>query len=405
VRPQPIPRDPLELAAGQVLRSGAPVDLSDVPTFATPRAALEAVLLPALASGHCLVSFSGGRDSSAVLAAASALAKREGLRPPIPVTMRFPAHEQSDERSWQEQIVKLLGLPDWQRLDFGEELHILGPVARGLVRRHGVVFPPNSYLHVPLLEPARGGVLLTGIGGDEIVGGVRWSRTAAVLEGRRFPRPRDVLGIGFALTPTMIRHTLSRRALRGIAPWLRPRAHRRALNELASHWGAEPITWPDRLRWWLEAPYIQAAQNTFDVLAADARSSVLHPLLDRRFVATVARLSPDDRWTTRTAGMRALFADLLPDDVLRRRGKASFTHIFSPDPRLELVRRWSGEGIDEELVDPATLRRTWTAEQVDPGSIPLLQHVAHVLEVGRQRDVMSSTSSATRGNISISRGR
>ena len=397
------PRDPLELASGQVLAPGTPIDLAEAARFPTPRAALEAAILPALATGRCLVSFSGGRDSSAVLAVATALARREALAPPVPVTMRFPAHEATDERVWQEQIVAHLGLPEWQRLEFGDELHVLGPVARGLVRRHGVVFPPNSYLHIPLLEPARDGVLLTGIGGDEIVGGVRWSRTAEVLEGRRCPRPRDVLGVGFALTPASVRRLLSRRALRGVAPWLRPQARRRTLAALATYWGAEPISWSARLRWWLEAPYIQSAQNTFGVLAADAGATVLHPLLDLGFVAAVSRLPPEVRWTTRTSGMRALFADLLPNDVLRRGAKASFTHIFAPEPRLELVRHWRGEGIDPSLVDPVELRRTWTAEQIDPGSIPLLQHVAHVLERrgDGQPDASSSNSSTTLGSARI----
>lgn len=373
-------RGPLELAAGQVLTAGAPVDLEEVELFATPRAALEAVVLPALATGRCLVSFSGGRDSSAVLAVAAALARREGLDAPIPVTTRFPAHEPADESAWQEHIVHLLGLSEWLRVECGDELHILGPVARALVRRHGVMFPPNAHLHVPLFEPARDGVLLTGIGGDEIIGGVRFTRTAAVLAGKRFPRPRDVLGVGFSLSPLALRRALSRRALRGVAPWLRPRAHRSATKALAVHFGAEPIAWADRLRWWLETPYLQAAQQTFDVLAADAQAGVGHPLVDPRFVATVARLPFHEHWTTRTEGMRRLFADLLPDDVLRRAGKASFGHIFAPGPRLELLRRWRGEGIDAELVDPVALRGVWGADPVDPSSIPLLQHVAHVLE-------------------------
>ncbi len=377
---QALGRGPLELAAGQVLGPGTPVDLGEVEHFATPRAALEAVVLPALATGRCLVSFSGGRDSSAVLAVAATLAEREGLNPPIPVTTRFPEHEPADESAWQERIVQLLGLEDWLRVDCGDELHILGPVARDLVRRHGVMFPPNVHLHVPLFEPARDGVLLTGIGGDEIVGGVRFTRTAAVLAGKRLPRPRDVLGVGFALTPLALRRALSRRSLRGIAPWLRPRAHRSATQALAAHFGAEPIAWADRLRWWLEAPYLQAAQQTFETVAADARSGVLHPLVDPRFVAAVARLPFDEHWTTRTEGMRRLFADLLPDEVLKRAGKASFGHIFAPEPRLELLRRWRGEGIDPELVDPVALRRIWGADPVDPSSIPLLQHVAHVLE-------------------------
>ena len=54
----------------------------------TPLAALEEAILPALRRPPCLVSFSGGRDSSCVLAAATRAARREGLQPPVPVTLR-----------------------------------------------------------------------------------------------------------------------------------------------------------------------------------------------------------------------------------------------------------------------------------------------------------------------------
>src|SRR5215212_1324990 len=55
----------------------------------TPLEALEEAVLPALTQPPCLVSFSGGRDSSSVLAAATRAARREGLPAPVPVTLRI----------------------------------------------------------------------------------------------------------------------------------------------------------------------------------------------------------------------------------------------------------------------------------------------------------------------------
>ena len=57
----------------------------------TALAALEAAIMPALLRSPCLVSFSGGRDSSAVLAVAARLARGAGLADPIPITIRVPA--------------------------------------------------------------------------------------------------------------------------------------------------------------------------------------------------------------------------------------------------------------------------------------------------------------------------
>ena len=64
--------------------------LADRSEYSSPRAALEAVVLRALLRPPCLVSFSGGRDSSLVLAIASDVARRHGLPLPVPATNRFP---------------------------------------------------------------------------------------------------------------------------------------------------------------------------------------------------------------------------------------------------------------------------------------------------------------------------
>jgi asparagine synthase (glutamine-hydrolysing) len=65
---------------------------------ADPVTELERVVVPALRRPPCLVSFSGGHDSSLVLAAAARAARRERLPAPIPVTWRVrdaPAAEES----------------------------------------------------------------------------------------------------------------------------------------------------------------------------------------------------------------------------------------------------------------------------------------------------------------------
>src|SRR4051812_32873556 len=185
---------PLEIASGIVMpKWRSPRPLPQLPAGMTPRAALERAVLLSLRRGRCLVSFSGGRDSSAVLAVAAAVARRESLPLPVPVTHRFPAAAQTDESEWQEEVVRHLGLDDWVRLEIAEELDALGPVATAAVRRHGVMWPGNAYFHVPIFEAATGGTVLTGIGGDEAFMPSSWSRQLDVLARRVRPRPRDVL--------------------------------------------------------------------------------------------------------------------------------------------------------------------------------------------------------------------
>ncbi|MGH3443244.1 MAG: asparagine synthase-related protein, partial [Nitriliruptorales bacterium] len=76
-----------------------------------PLTALEEVLLPVLREPPCFVLFSGGRDSSALLAVAVQLARREALPLPVPITKIYPGHQEADEGRWQEQVIRSIGVP------------------------------------------------------------------------------------------------------------------------------------------------------------------------------------------------------------------------------------------------------------------------------------------------------
>jgi asparagine synthase (glutamine-hydrolysing) len=81
--------EPVEVLANLLLgRDPNAAALPQSPA-APVRDALENAMLPALRRSPCFVSFSGGRDSSAVLAVAVEVARRHGLPEPVPATMRF----------------------------------------------------------------------------------------------------------------------------------------------------------------------------------------------------------------------------------------------------------------------------------------------------------------------------
>lgn len=368
---------PLEVASGLVLGDGEESpELPQAPAELTPLAALEEAILPALLRPPCLVSFSGGRDSSAILALAAHVARREGLPLPVPATHRFPGADGAGESEWQEQVVAHLGIRDWIRVNLTDELDCVGPVATAVLERHGLLWPSNAHFHVPLLEEAAGGSLLTGIGGDEAFTTSTWKRTLAVLEGRARPVPRDLLRVGFAFAPRPVRSLVLRGRIPPVSFWLVPAALRSVRASLAAEAAREPLGWQRRFRWLHGLHYLRVGMRSLAVLAEDAGAAIAHPFSSGRFLAALGGLPPELRYQNRTAAMKMLFAGVLPEAVIERRTKARFDGAFWTEHSRELVARWSGEGVDAELVDLDVLRAEWASEEPDARTFTLLQAVA-----------------------------
>ncbi len=95
------------------------------------------------------------------------------------------------------------------------------------------------------------------------------------------------------------------------------------------------------------------------LLADEVEAVVLDPLSDPSFVASLARAGGRTGLGSRTAIMRALFGDLLPDVLISRGDKARFPFAYFRAPSREFARSWSGKGLDPELVDAERLRATW----------------------------------------------
>jgi asparagine synthetase B (glutamine-hydrolysing) len=345
---------PLEIAGG--LPFGAPERIVPLPPPERgAREALEAAMLAALCRPPCLVSFSGGRDSSTVLAAAAALARREGLPDPIPATLRAPGSERAGESEWQERVVAHVGIAEWERVEVHDELDAVGPYAARVLRRHGLLWPFNVHFHLPLLDLARGGSLLTGIGGDELF---------AAAE-RPTPRRR-----AFAWAPPPLRRAVLARREPVEFPWLTAAARRETTAARAAEGAAEPRGVRARMAWLRGLRYLDLALDAIGLVGADAGVQLAHPLFDRDLWAAAAA---HGGFADRTEGMRALFGDLLPADVLARRSKAGFDAVFFHRHSRELVRAWDGGGVPAEYVDAEALREHWLGEAPAAQSFTLLQ--------------------------------
>jgi asparagine synthetase B (glutamine-hydrolysing) len=368
------PLTTLEISSGLVLPPARrPPELPA--TDLTPRAAFEAALLPALERSPCLVSFSGGRDSSAVLATATAVARREGLPLPVPITHRFPSAGLSQETEWQEEVIGHLGLEDWVRIDAAGDLDCVGPVATAVLRRHGLLWPCNAYFHEPIFEAAAGGAVITGVGGDEAFSPSSWARALAVLRGRARPGPRNLAHTAFALAPRAVKRTAIRRWLPEICPWLRPEARRRIESFVAAEAASEPLRWRRRYRELADSGYLEVSLGSLAVLASGHDVQLAHPFHDRRFLATLAALPAGRRPATRSDAMTMLVGDLLPPSLLNRSTKARFDEVFWTEHSRELVAEWDGEGVDPEIVDLDRLREEWSKPTPEAHTFTLLQSI------------------------------
>jgi asparagine synthase (glutamine-hydrolysing) len=367
---------PLEISSGLVLPPARPAPvLPRLEPGTTPRMAFEAAIRPVLERSPCLVSFSGGRDSSAVLAVATAVARREGLPLPVPVTHRFPSAALTQETEWQEQVIGHLGLLDWVRIDAAGDLDCVGPVATGVLRRHGILWPCNAYFHAPIFEAAAGGAVLTGVGGDEAFSPSSWAHAFSVLRLRARPGPRNLMQVAFAFSPRLVKRTLIRRWLPEVCPWLRPAARGRIEAFVAAEAASEPLRWRRRYRELADSGYLQVCLDSLGVLATDHDVRLAHPFHDPRFLAALAALPRRARPASRTEAMRMLVGDLLPEPVLSRSTKARFDNVFWTEHARELVADWDGEGVDPEIVDVDRLRAEWAKETPEAHTFTLLQSV------------------------------
>ena len=341
-----------------------------------PRRALELVVLEALQRPPCGVAFSGGRDSSAVLAVAVHVARREGLAEPIPITKVFPDVATTEERSWQERVIDHLGLDDWQRVVIHDELDLLGPLATANLVEHGVVWPPTIHGDRPVVDHVRGGSLIDGEGGDEVLG-VTAHRIAPMTTLVRSPRsvtPVRLRRAAVALLPKRLRSRRVRdRWTADPIPWLRPVAAAALAAAVGREEAAAPLSFATSLT---QIPRQRAqvlgARNR-EFFARGCNVELSSPLLHPDVVHALAAQGGFFGVGSRTATLRALVSDLLPDDVLTRPTKATFNGAFWSVHARAFAQRWNGDGVDTSLVDADEVRRAWVAEQPPPNAFALVQ--------------------------------
>jgi asparagine synthase (glutamine-hydrolysing) len=292
-----------------------------------------------------LVFFSGGIDSSSVLATASEFARGAGTPLPRPTTMVFDEPE-SDERRYRAAFFEKHPLSPVQ---------VMPGVMNGeayraqAARRRVLPDMPSEFIGRPLFARAKAlgaRVGLTGAGGDFLFSGSTHEYADLLGHGsvvaavRRYLRDRKTNDSGWAvdglltsgfwpLLPQSVRSALRRpaRLLMRIpeAPsWVKlPLRDRPAVPDPpagVSHASWE-ICWSLRSGW--TSVFIESGERGASEDGVDPR----HPLLDPALVAFALRLPERQR---RRGGMTKFVlrhAASLPEAIERRSTKADFGHV------------------------------------------------------------------------------
>ena len=324
----------------------------------TPLDALEQAMLPALCRPPCLVSFSGGLDSSFVLAVAARAAQRHGLPPPIPCTWRFVDAPRADESAWQDRVLEALRLPDWVLLHADDDLDLVGPVAQRTLLQHRVFHPANLHLHLPIVERAAGGSLLTGVGGDQLLSGWRGASQRG-LRGRL----RDAV-------PGPVRSRVRQHRGDDMFPWLNRPVSRHVVSNLLRERAAEPHRFHRRVVWHTTRRDLTSTVAGLERMGAGSDVLVVSPLIDAGFVTALALTVRDRRGQPPRADLLTeLAADALPSVITAPRAKARFLEVF----RLSAV-----DGADAL-----------------PPSLDLYLELAERLRYGSMREIYRSFLSST----------
>jgi asparagine synthase (glutamine-hydrolysing) len=358
----------------------------------TAREALAKAMLPALRRPPCAVSFSGGVDSSGVLALAVRVARENGLADPVPVSLRFPAVRTTEESTWQELVVSHLELSDWQRIEIGGELDFLGETARAALEAHGLLWPANAHFHVPVFAQATGGSVLTGLDGDGLFRGWRWQRARTVLAHPTTASPRDALRVLLAGAPSSVRAASIFARQPDYRSWLRPVASWRLRGMLALEAGAEPNRWDTRVPWYARRRYLRLGVHSLALLARPQDVHVVHPFLDERFLATLAAGGGRAGYGTRGQAMGAILGDLLPSELFERRTKGEFGRALWGEQARAFAAGWDGRGVDRELIDPEALALAWKAENPPLAAATLLQAAWLAARFSQGRDANVSVN-------------
>lgn len=337
------------------------------------RTAMERVVAEAVSGGTCYVLFSGGRDSSLVLAMAVAAARRLGVPDPVPVTAIYPGDEKSDETEWQDLVLGHLGVTERVVISIADERSTLGELALGHLRRRGLVWPEAVHTQPVFFKQLDPGTILTGEGGDAFIEARRITPLHLMLSRRRLPSWALLRASVGALAPAPVARVKARQnyADPDLLPWYLPAARSVLAADEVNVRG--PLPWDRATRALFDLRTTRLGLDNAVVSAGEYKLRMRHPIAEPSVIAALAREGGRWGFRGRTNLFRRLGADLLPDAVLARRTKAAFNASRWGVRERDFAEGFTGGVFNPRFIDEGRLRAVWLSERPHPVSYFLAQ--------------------------------
>jgi asparagine synthase (glutamine-hydrolysing) len=264
-----------------------------------------------------------------------------------------------------------LGLQRWELVPIGDELDPLGPVATRVLRRNGLFWPPVAHRIVPLLEAARGRVLVFGTGGDEMFSPWGPHPFQERLDFRVRPFRKAAKRAAFNLLPARLRIYVRLRRRRHL-PWLRPVARREVERRYRAVLRRRRKSWAETIQRLPDSRNFELTQSIFAAMTRDAEVSLVQPFFDPGFIRALGESAPRLGFPSRAAAMVLHFGDVLPPKMLERTTKAVFDELHGGRSSRAFAETWDGRGLDSAWVDPEALRREWLSPRPEYRSLTAL---------------------------------
>jgi asparagine synthase (glutamine-hydrolysing) len=312
---------------------------------------VDAVRLRVPDGAHTWSLLSGGLDSSSVVSVAQWLARRGATCSGLAGTVTYTDSlgTSADEREFSDAVVHMYGVRNElvpHRID-ARELLLDPPLLDQPDRSFTIAGRDRAAARI--VRQSGGRALLTGEGGDALVGGTMfffadWLVTGRALESVREMAHRAALGrVSFweiayqnaviPLLPALLRQRLTRASMGSVPPWIPSAAARRfglarrsTLEQV--YGGRRGGKYQDAL-----ASTIDGIPSVMPLGPADDLLELRHPYLYRPLVELALRLPPElcVRPHARKWILREAMQGILPEAVRTRVGKSGLDglHLWS----------------------------------------------------------------------------